>query len=188
MKINYNSPFILTFALICSAVFAFKLVAPNFVDYWFVLSGQFNFSSFRDFFGLFSYPLNHGSLNHLFGNMSFILLLGPAIEERYGGKNLLFMIIITSIVTGVFNILLFDTGIIGASGIVFLFIVLISFNNNQGKGIPLTFILIVLIFLGKEVIESFNDDNISQFGHLVGGACGALFGLNPVFFRRNKTL
>ena len=180
-KISYNSPFILTFAFICSVIYFIKWLSPGFIDSWFVLRGDFDTGSFRYYFGLITYPLNHSSIEHLFGNMSFILLLGPVVEEKYGQKNLFLMVLTTTAITAIFNIILFDTGIIGASGIVFLFIVLISFINYQGQGIPLTFVLVVLIFIGKEIIASFDDDNISQFGHIVGGACGSIFGFNRTF-------
>mgnify|MGYP000259418082 CR=1 FL=1 len=121
------------------------------------------------------------------GNLSFILLLGPIIEEKYGGASLLLMIGITAIVTGILNVIFFQTGLLGASGIVFLFIILASFGNAQ-KGIPLTFLLIAILFLGKEVWQAFQDNNISEFAHIAGGICGSLFGFSGLLKpRRTKT-
>ena len=45
----------------------------------------------------------------------------------------------------------------------------------------MTFILVVILFLGKEVIEALGDDNISQFAHIIGGILGGVFG----FFLEN---
>ena len=114
---------------------------------------------------------------HLMGNLTFILLLGPIIEEKYGGSNLAIMIIITALVTGISNVFFFNTGLLGASGIVFLFIILASFGNAK-QGIPLTFILVALLFVGKEVMNSMESNNISEFAHILGGACGSLFGFS----------
>ena len=86
------------------------------------------------------------------------------------------MTVITAFVTGLLNILIFPTGLMGASGIVFMMILLASFTNF-GKGeIPLTFILIMLLYLGREVFNAFRANNISEFGHIIGGLCGSIFG------------
>jgi len=37
-------------------------------------------------------------------------------------------------------------------------------------------ILIAVLFIGKEVIQSFASDQISQFAHIIGGICGSIFG------------
>ena len=87
------------------------------------------------------------------------------------------MILVTAIITGLLNAALFDTGGIGASGVVFMMILLGSFVNVQSGKIPLTFILVMLLFLGKEIYNGLvSDDNISQFAHILGGLCGGAFG------------
>ena len=57
-----------------------------------------------------------------------------------------------------------------------MFIILSSFTNGRAGTIPLTFVLVALLYLGEEVISSFEDDNISQFGHILGGVIGGGFG------------
>jgi hypothetical protein len=94
------------------------------------------------------------------------------------------MILFTALVTGIINSLFFSTGLLGASGIVFMMILLSSFTNINGKDIPLTFILILILYLSREIINSFKTDDISEFAHIIGGFCGSLFGyLKPA--RRN---
>jgi membrane associated rhomboid family serine protease len=64
----------------------------------------------------------------------------------------------------------------GASGVVFMMILLSSFTNF-GKGeIPLTFVLIMVLYLGREVLSSFQRNSVSEFAHIIGGLCGSLFG------------
>ena len=142
----------------------------------FTVRPGFDFASPLDYFQLVSHAAGHGGWAHLMGNMSFILLLGPILEEKYGGKKLAYMILITAFVTGVINSMFFDTGLLGASGIVFMFIILSSVVSRKEGTIPLTFILIVLLYLGQEVMRIFNDDSISQFAHIIGGLCGGAFG------------
>ena len=175
MRISYNSPVILTFALICTGVF--------FID-------QFTGGNLMQFFtvytsigahplhagSLFTHVIGHGSMNHLLGNLTFVLLLGPIVEEKYGWKKTLLMLVLTALITGLINVAFFDTGLLGASGIVFMLILLVSFTNVKDGKIPLTFILVALLFVGKEVIQSMQEDHVSQAAHIIGGVCGSVFG------------
>lgn len=142
----------------------------------FTLYNETNFLNPIAVFRVFSHVLGHQNLAHLMGNMTFILLLGPMVEERYGSGKTLLMILATAFITGFVNILFFNTGLMGASGVVFMLIVLVSFTNVNKGEIPLTFILVAILFLGKEIEGSLYNDNVSQFAHIVGGICGALFG------------
>ncbi len=176
MSIKYNSPVILTFALICSAVFfGDSLLFGNLMNY-FSVGTSVNWTNPLSISTLFSHVIGHGSMEHLLGNMTFILLLGPIVEEKYGSKFTLLMIILTAFITGILNISFFNTGLLGASGIVFMLILLVSFTNVKGGQIPLTFILVALLFIGKEVIHSLQEDQVSQFAHIIGGVCGSIFG------------
>jgi len=176
MSIKYNSPVILTFALLCTAIlFLDKFLAGTLMGI-FSVGTSVDVSDPLSIFSLFSHVLGHSGLDHLLGNMTFILLLGPIVEEKYGSKFTLFMIIITALVTGLLNISFFDTGLLGASGIVFMLILLVSFTNVKGGQIPLTFILVAILFVGKEVMHSLSADQVSQFAHIIGGVCGSIFG------------
>ncbi|MDR0759110.1 MAG: rhomboid family intramembrane serine protease, partial [Treponema sp.] len=128
---------------------------------------------------LFTHVIGHADWNHLVSNFSLILLIGPILEARYGSLSLFLMIALTALVTGLLNTLLFSSYLMGASGVVFMMILLASFTNFGEGEIPLTFILILILYLGREVFNSFRQDNISEFAHIVGGLCGSLFG----FFR-----
>ncbi len=174
MKISYNAPVILTFALICTAVFFADSFLGGIMEY-FAVGTQFSAHP-TVIFSMFSHVIGHGSIDHLLGNMTFILLLGPIVEEKYGSNKTLMMIGITAVLTAVINMAFFSTGLLGASGIVFMLILLVSFTNVKDGKIPLTFILVALLFVGKEVIHTFQEDNVSQAAHIIGGICGSVFG------------
>lgn len=175
MRISYNAPVILTFALICTLVFFLNsFLAGNLMPY-FTVGTQLSLNPIA-IFGMFSHVIGHGSMEHLLGNLTFILLLGPIVEEKYGSGKTIFMIVITAFVTGLINVLFFDTGLLGASGIVFMLILLVSFTNMKDGKIPLTFILVALLFIGKEIIQSMQADHVSQAAHIIGGLCGSVFG------------
>lgn len=178
MSIQYNSPVILTYALVSSAVLIASQATGGALMSLFTVGATMDFLNPLDYFRLFSHVIGHSGWQHLLGNFTFILLIGPMLEEKYGSKNLLIMILFTALVTGILNILMFSTGLLGASGIVFMLILLSSVANFQKGKVPLTFILVVVLFLGKEVLDAFQEDQISQFGHIIGGICGGLFGFS----------
>ena len=182
MRIKYNSPTVLTFALLSALVLLLsRTLLPGFAENWFMVPGKGGFSagSPRHWMGILTHIAGHANWAHLIGNFSVILLVGPMLEESYGSLSLLFMIIITALVTGILNILFFESTLMGASGVVFMMILLASFTNFSRGEIPLTFILVLLLYLGGQIFESFRSNNISYFAHIVGGFCGSLFG----FFR-----
>jgi membrane associated rhomboid family serine protease len=179
LRITYNAPVVLTFTLAAVVVFCLtRLITP--MQSWFQASPHLD--SIQSYVGLFSHILGHASWEHLLGNFMLILLIGPILEERHGSAPLLIMILLTALITGVANALLSSAGLMGASGIVFMMILLASMANVRGGEIPLTFIAVAIIYLGGEVVRSFQNDNISQLAHLVGGAVGGAFG----FFMAGK--
>jgi membrane associated rhomboid family serine protease len=127
-------------------------------------------------FRIFSHAVGHASWQHLMGNLSLILLLGPMLEEKYGPSKLAIMCFLTAGITGLLNVFLFPHGLLGASGIAFMMILLGSFSNYKGQGVPVTFLLICLLFLGKEIVNLTEENQVSEFAHLLGGGLGALFG------------
>lgn len=175
MRIKFNSPVVLGFSLICVAIFLLDKALVGTLMPYFAL-GQISLANPISLITLFTHVIGHANLEHLMGNLTFVLLLGPIIEEKYGSKALVFMILITALATGLLNILFFHTGLMGASGVVFMLILLVSFTNTKSGEIPVTFILIALLFIGKEVLNSLQSDQISQFAHIIGGICGSIFG------------
>jgi membrane associated rhomboid family serine protease len=179
MRIKYNAPTVLSFTLICALILLLKqTLVPGLTQNWFMVPGRGNFhaGSFRNWVTLFTHIIGHDNWTHLIGNFTLILVIGPMLEENYGSKDLLFMIVITAFVTGVLNILFFKTALLGASGVVFMMILLSSFTNFSRGEIPLTFILVLILYMGVQLAGSLNSDNISQFAHIIGGLCGSFFG------------
>ncbi len=184
MKIKYNSPVILSFTLTASLIFFLDMISgKRIIAQFFTSSPALQWGSPVSWFRTFSHVLGHGSLAHLTGNLTFILLIGPMLEEKYGSAVILEMIAITAAATGVLNAVIFNSIILGASGIVFMLILLSSFTNIKSGEIPLTFILVAVLFLTREFIDMARSDQISQFAHILGGLCGAAFGF---FFTRSR--
>ncbi len=128
----------------------------------------------------FTHIFGHVDFAHFAGNMGYLLLLGPMLEEKYGSKTLATAVIITAFVTSVVNYLLFPTvGLCGASGVVFAFIMLSSFTSFKEGEIPLTFILVAIFYIGQQIVDGLTiQDNISNMAHIVGGIVGGILGYN----------
>ena len=177
LHIRYNSPVILTFALLCAVVLLIdQITGGTFIRTFFLLQPDFNAGSFLSWLRLVTYVIGHQSWTHLISNFSFILLIGPVLEEKYGSLPLLAMMVVTALATAVLNLLVVRTGLYGASGIVFMLVLLSSFTNIRQGEIPITFILIVALYLVREFVNALNPNTVSQLAHIAGGLIGGAFG------------
>jgi membrane associated rhomboid family serine protease len=67
----------------------------------------------------------------------------------------------------------------GASGIVFMMIAMASLSGMKNGCIPISLVLVLLLYLGGELIDGITlRDNISQLSHIVGGLCGTALGMS----------
>ena len=118
---------------------------------------------------------------------SGLLVVGPPMEEKYGSKPLLCGMVFTALVTGVLQCVLFPrSGLLGASGIVFMLIMLSSLAGFSG-GIPVTMLLVAALYFGQQVYDIiFVHDNVANFMHIVGGLCGTAFGYYSALHSRRR--
>ena len=178
LPIQYNSPVVLTFSLLSlGALLVGELTGG--------LSTRLLFCVYRasladplTYVRMFTHVLGHAGYSHFMGNIMLLLVVGPPLEEKYGSRRLLGCIVLTALVSGLVQFLFFpSTALLGASGIVFMMIVLSSLAGMREGAIPLTLILVVILYLGGEVITALTTrDSVSQLTHVVGGLCGACLG------------
>ena len=134
---------------------------------------------------LIGHVLGHSNIQHYLSNFMFILLLGPMLEDRYGSENLAIMILITAVATGLLFIVFSKRGTaaLGASGIVFMMIILSSFINVEQGSIPVTLIIVAIMYIGKEFLGEaaktlkIKADKVAHLMHIFGGLCGAGIGI-----------
>ena len=179
-KLHYNSPVVLTYAIICTVLLLINYMTAGWLNRTLLISyGHPPLIDPLTYLRAFLHVAGHSDWNHLFSNMILMLLVGPIVEERYGSGNLTIMILCNAVITAIVNGFLFDTGIIGASGVVFMMIILSAFTGMQKGKIPITLILISLMYLGREIFNALSspNDGISQMGHIVGGLVGLGFGI-----------
>lgn len=177
-RIKFNSPVILSFVFISLISLLLGLVTNN-------ASTKLFFSVYRSspinpltYIRLFTHVLGHIDWSHYINNMLIILVVGPLLEEKYGSANIVLIIITTAFFSGIANMIMFpQTKLLGASGVVFAFILLSSITSfDQGK-IPLTFLLVAVIYIGGQILSAIMvQDNISNTTHIIGGIIGSVFG------------
>ena len=174
-KVTFNSPLVLGFSLACTVVTLLGMFSGESSTALLFSTYAAPLSDPLMYLRLFTHVLGHSGFQHLVGNMAYILLLGPALEEKYGWKNLLAVILVTALITGLIHNLLFPrTILLGASGVAFAFILLTSFTEFREGEIPLTVILVAVIFLGQQIWDGVTvRDHVSNLSHVIGGLVGA---------------
>ena len=177
-KVTFNAPVILGFTIVCFIVLILDQVTVK-------ASTNLLFSVYRSsllspftYIRFFGHVLGHAGWEHFIGNIMLILVVGPLLEEKYGSSNLLFVILTTALVTGVIHFILFPgVRLLGASGVVFALILLSSLTSIKEGEIPLTFILVAVIYIGQQIFQGvFIKDNVSNLTHIVGGVVGSCLG------------
>jgi len=176
-SIDINAPFILGMGVI--SLFALLIdMIPGLEIGRIFAAYRTSLADPMQYLRLFSHVLVHADVSHYVANFMMILAIGPMVEEKYGNRRLCLMTIVTALITGLVIVIFFPgKAVVGASGIVFMMILLASFTNiRQGK-LPITVPLVAVLYIGNEVLLGlFTVSNISRISHIVGGLCGACFG------------
>ena len=178
IRLSFNSPVILGFTIICFIVLILDKLTGSASTRTFFSVYRSSLASPFTYIRFFGHVFGHASWDHFFGNIMMLLVVGPLLEEKYGSANILFVILATALVTGVINFIFFPhVQLLGASGVVFAFILLASLTSIEEEKIPLTFILVALIYIGQQVYDGlFIRDNVSNLTHILGGIVGSSLG------------
>ena len=175
-RISFNAPAVLAFTLAAVIATLLGTVAQNlaftlFSVYRAPLSDPLTYLRF------FTHVFGHAGWEHLIGNLMYILILGPALEEKYGTRATVVLMAAAALVTGLVQFAFFPgTRLMGASGVAFAMIMLAPITGRAGDGIPLTFLLAAALYVGTQIWQSFGQSNVSYLAHLIGGAVGAGLG------------
>ncbi len=174
LQVSYNSPVILTFVIISSIAIILSSMTDGKSNYYLFSVYRVSYKDILGYLRIFTHVLGHANKEHFSGNIIFILLLGPILEEKYGSRNILVLILITAFVTGIYNIIFNpSTMLLGASGIVYMLMILASIVDVEDGKIPLTFILAFFMLISTNVVV---EDDVARFAHILGGVCGAAAG------------
>lgn len=177
-RLQYNSPVVLTFALVSLLCLVLGELTGGWITQKLFCVYRAPLTDPFTYVRMVGHVLGHAGYAHYMGNMMLFLVVGPPLEEKYGSRRLLACILVTALVSGLVQFIFFPgTALLGASGIVFMMIVLSSLSGMREGAIPLTLVLVVVLYLGGEVVDAVTQqDNVSQLTHVVGGLCGAVLG------------
>ena len=180
LKITFNAPVVLTFVMICFIATLLGVLTGGRITQSFFMTYHSSLKNSMTYLRFFTHVFGHDGWSHFIGNASYLLLLGPMLEEKHGSRELVEIIGVTALITGVVNYIFFwNVGLCGASGVVFAFIILGSFTSFKEGEIPLTFILVIVVFIGQQIYEAVAvANNVSNISHIIGGMIGALLGYN----------
>ena len=178
LRITFNAPVTLAFTALCFLATLLGVLTGGGSSRLLFMTYRSSLVNPLTYVRFFTHVLGHSGFAHFVGNAAYLLLLGPILEEKYGPKKILGVIALTALVTALVNYILSpSTALCGASGVVFAFIMLTSFTGFKEGEIPLTVILVAVIYIGQQVIDGLTvRDNISNLSHIVGGAVGAVLG------------
>ena len=178
LQVSFNSPVILGFTGLCLVALLMNYITKGYSNTHFFSVYRASLLSPLTYLRLFFHVLGHAGMEHFLGNIMLILVVGPLLEEKYGSLNILFIILATALVTGMVHMIFFPrTALLGASGLAFAFIMLSSLTSIREGEIPLTFILVALLYIGGLIFEGlFERNNIANLTHILGGLVGAWLG------------
>ncbi len=184
-KISFNSPVVLGFTAICFIALVLNWLTKGYTNDLLFSVYRSSLTSPLTYFRFFGHIAGHISWEHFIGNITLLLVVGPLLEEKYGSLNILFVILSTALVTGVVNYIFFPgIQLLGASGVVFAFILLSPITSFKEGTVPLTLILVAVIYIGGQIYDGiFVNDNVANLTHILGGIVGASLG---VLMNKNK--
>ena len=166
LVIRFNAPATLTFALLALGALLLGQTFGSAVTMKYFCVYRASLADPLTYLRFFTHVLGHADYSHYMS------------KEKYSWKKMVWFMAATALVTGLVQFIFFpNSALLGASGIVFMMIVLSSFTEGRGGGIPITLILVVIFYLGGEIIDGIrNTDSVSQLTHVVGGVLGMIFG------------
>lgn len=178
IRVSFNSPVILGFTIACFLVMILdKITGGASTNSFFSVYRSSLLSPFT-YIRFFGHVLGHAGWEHFMGNIMMFLVVGSLLEEKYGSANILFVILATALITGIIHFVFFPRyQMLGASGVVFSLILLSSFAGFREGEVPVTFLLVALLYIGEQVYYGiFVQDNVANLSHIIGGVVGSSLG------------
>ena len=184
ITIQYNAPVTLSFTLLSLLVLLLASVTHGWTTHHLFSVYRAPLTDLLTYPRFFLHVLGHIDYPTCAANLFLILVVGPSAEERFGSGRILLAIVITALVTSLVMWFLFpQSTLMGASGVVFMLIVLSTFAGARGGVIPLTLLLVLVLYLGTAIVQAFTGTHdLAQLTQIAGGVVGVVLGL--LYIRR----
>ena len=162
ITILYNSPVILTFALLSLLALGLGKLTDGWTTQNLFCVYRSSLTDWLTYPRFFLHVLGHPDFAAYCSNIVILLVVGPMAEERFGGKRILLAIALTALVTGLVLWFFFPNG---------------AFAGMRTGTIPLTLILVLILYLGGEIFQAVTGSaGLAQLTHIAGGVLGMIFG------------
>lgn len=181
LKVSYDAPVTLSFVIVCVVFFLLNNFVIKNGALEKVLASPTTQAGALPF--IVKMPVSYVRLLlHVFGstdgsalitNLILVMLLGPAMEERYGSVIIGIMIFVSALFSGVLNACFCAESLVGAVPVVCMMIFLNAFMSFSKKTFPLSFAAVIVLFV---FLEIFNGAGVVRIIICIaGGLCGSLF-------------
>ncbi|MBR5401865.1 MAG: rhomboid family intramembrane serine protease [Treponema sp.] len=183
LKFVYDAPVTLSFALVILLLFVLdKYVFKGSLSGQWLLSPTaeggvlpFAFSDFHSIARLFLHVFGYTDAPFLICNMIFVLLLGPAMEERYGSVIIGIMIFVAALFSGVLNACFCKVPACGAEPVVFMLVLLCTMMHLSRSKVSASSLAVIALFVCMQVMRKNLNGIIGVVIITAGGLCGSLF-------------
>ncbi len=193
-KIRCNAPTTIAFILICTVILAVETIFhTELIAYFFTTGGAhkspapFNAAYAFDYARLFLHVFGNSDRLHFISEAVFILLLGPSAEEKYGSFLLVLMLAVAAAFSGVLNACFSPIPLTGSGTAAFLLAFLFLFSTRKKNEVPLSYILIFILYAGKIIADIQTQRNIIPLIQIAGGLCGSLLSFFAVPQKKTQT-
>ena len=179
VTIQYNAPVTLTFALLSLLALLLGRITGGWTAQNLFVVFRAPLTDLLTYPRLFLHVLGHTDFASCAASIVMILVVGPAAEERFSSRRVLLAILLTALVTSLVLWFFFPNDrLMGASGVAFMLIVLSAFSGARGGVIPLTLVLVLILYLGTEIAQAVTGTaGLVQLTHIAGGLVGVVLGL-----------
>ena len=181
LKFSYDAPVTLSFVIISALLF----LLSNYIIKNGALAGilasptsqagslPFIVKAPLSYLRLFLYVFGSDEVTNYITDILIILMLGPAMEERYGSVIIGIMLFVSALFSGVLNASFCAESLIGPVPLVCMMTFLTAFMSFSNKTVPITFIATIIAF-GYLAINS-GMGALRFIICIAGGLCGSLF-------------
>ena len=88
LKITFNAPVTLGFVIMCFVATLLGVISSGKITQIIFMTYHSSLMSPLTYLRLFTHVFGHDGWQHFIGNMAYILLLGPMLEEKHGPMKL----------------------------------------------------------------------------------------------------
>lgn len=94
IKISFNAPVTLVLVILCFAVTIIGVITNGKSTQLLFMTYHSSLKNPMTYLRFFTHILGHDGWGHFIGNATYLLLLGPLLEEKHGSKRLTIAIVI----------------------------------------------------------------------------------------------